>query len=144
MTLLSLTTILSFCLSHLTSQTNGQYPKDAFISSLPIPNLAFTLTTPIFFSALSIMTSFVNSIACFSFYLNPAAFYTPVPKNSLWLFFHHHCTFLIILPLVELPLLPPISQLLVSQASTSGLPSPPLCALPLGELTNLKSLTSSS
>lgn len=73
------------------------------------------------------MTSFVNSIACFSFYLNPAAFYTPVPKNSLWLFFHHHCTFLIILPLVELPLLPPISQLLVSQASTSGLPFPPLC-----------------
>lgn len=110
MTLLSLITILPFCLSHLTSQTNGQYAKDAFISSLPIPNLAFTFTTPIFFSALSI-TSFVNSIACFSFYLNPAAFYIPVPKTSLWLFFHHHCIFLIILPLVALPLtlLPPIS-----------------------------------
>lgn len=103
----------SFCLPHLTSQTNGQCPKDAFIS-YPFLIWLSPSQLPIFFSALSIMTSFVNSIACFSFYLNPAAFYTPVPKTSLWLFFHHHCTFLIILPLVALPLtlLPLLCQLL--------------------------------
>lgn len=82
-------------LSHLNSQTNNQYSKDAFISSLPIPNLAVTLTILIFISALSIMTSFANSIACFFCSLNPVAFYTPAPKNSLCLFSHRHYTFLI-------------------------------------------------
>ena len=59
----------SLCLSHLISQTNGQYPKDSFISSLSTPNLVFTPSTLIFISALSGMTSFANSIARFFFIL---------------------------------------------------------------------------
>lgn len=86
------------------------------MSSLPIPNLAFTLT---------MTTSFLSSIACFSLYLNLQLFtllslkipcgFSLITIALAWLSYLWWS--------FVLTLLPPISQLLVSQASTSGLHS---------------------
>lgn len=67
MTLLSVSNPLSLCPSHLSNKWSA--PKGCPYFFTTIPNLAFTLTALIFISALSVMTSFANSTACFSFIL---------------------------------------------------------------------------
>ena len=115
MTLWSASAILPLSVLHtsLLKQRASAIGKDAWISSFPSQNLPFALTTLIFISALSIATSFVNSIA-WIFFPWTLQLFTFLPLKILCFFFHHHCTFLIILPLMELPLtLPsPIFQLL--------------------------------
>lgn len=131
MTLLSLSTILLPCLSHLISQTSGQYPKDAFISSLSTPNLVFSPSTLIFISALSGMPSFANSTARFPSFSLVLTLFALLPLKIPWAFCHHH-TLLITLPLRKHLLTTLLSS--ISQLSIPGLNSSlsfcPLCTLP--------------
>lgn len=101
------------------SQTNGQHPKGPLLPHYP-PQVGFPPSTLIFITALSGMASFANSIACvFLHSLWILKLFTLLPLKILSLFFCHHHTLLIILPLMKLPLTTLLSS--ISQLSIPGL-----------------------
>lgn len=117
--------------SHFSSKWST--PKGCLYFFTAQPKFVFILTTLIFISALSIMTSFANSIVCFFFILFEICifFNTSDAKNSVS-FFHLLCTFLIVLLLTEFPVIPSSSHfptvcpsLNVWSSFLSILPHPP-------------------
>ena len=101
------------------SQTNGQHPKGPLLPHYP-PQVCFPPSTLIFITALSGMTSFANSIACvFLHSLWILKLFTLLPLIILSLFFCHHHTLLITLPLMKLLLTTLLSS--TSQLSIPGL-----------------------